>query len=82
MKRHPSLRLIYIQRVNRLPDFYEMWYKSSFKKKRKDHASRNEARRLTCICLTAAHIHYTILHHLCAPKLRVLEASTHQQLTF
>jgi hypothetical protein len=29
--------------------------------KKKDHASRNEARRLTCICLTAAHIHGTIL---------------------
>jgi hypothetical protein len=25
------------------------------------HASRNEVRRLTCICLTAAHIHGTIL---------------------
>jgi hypothetical protein len=51
------------------------------KKGGKDHASRNEARPLTCICLTAAHIHGTILHHLCTPKLQVLEASIHQQLT-
>jgi hypothetical protein len=31
----------------------------------KDHASRNEARRLTCICLTAAHMvrFYTIYVH-------------------
>jgi hypothetical protein len=51
-------------------------------KRMKDHASRKEAHRLTCICLTAAHIRGTILHHLCAPKLQVLEASIHQQLTF
>jgi hypothetical protein len=50
--------------------------------KKKDHASRNEARLLTCICLTTAHIHGTILHHLCTPKLQVLEAVIHQQLTF
>jgi hypothetical protein len=35
-------------------------YNNNNNKKKGDHSSRNEACPLTCICLTAAHIHGTI----------------------